>query len=158
MGSAWCTGCKTDVPIASAVEGLPCPQCGKTEYVILASDNESSIAISDAKAELLMQQGRRTDKETQSSESENRVRVSFLPHDMRHSFATALYDAGVPVKAAQYFLGHSDLKITLELYTHLSRERAAASNLQMVSYLDNWLEMKNLDAVKNAALEGEIEL
>lgn len=111
-----------------------------------------------ANGEPPMQQGRRTDKETQSSESENRVRVSFLPHDLRHSFATALYDAGVPVKAAQYFLGHSDLKITLELYTHLSRERAAASNLQMVSYLDNWLEMKNLDAVKNAALEGEIEL
>ena len=57
MGSAWCTGCKADVPIASAIEGLPCPQCGKTEYVILASDDESSIAISDAKAELLMQRG-----------------------------------------------------------------------------------------------------
>ena len=34
MGSAWCTGCKADVPIASAIEGLPCPQCGKTEYVM----------------------------------------------------------------------------------------------------------------------------
>ena len=51
MGNAWCTGCKADVPIASAIEGLPCPQCGKMEYVILASDDESSIAISDAKAE-----------------------------------------------------------------------------------------------------------
>lgn len=50
-------GCKADVPIASAIEGLPCPQCGKMEYVILASDDESSIAISDAKAELLMQRG-----------------------------------------------------------------------------------------------------
>ncbi len=111
-----------------------------------------------ANGEQPMQQGRRTDKETQPSNSENRVNVSFRPHDLRHSFATALYDAGVPVKAAQYFLGHSDVKITLELYTHLSRERAAASNLQMVSYLDNWLEMKNLDAVKSAALEGEIGL
>lgn len=103
------------------------------------------------------QQGCRTDKKAQSSKTENRTKVSFRPHDLRHSFATALYDAGVPVKAAQYFLGHSDVKITLELYTHLSRERAAASNLQMVSYLDSWLEMRNLEAVKSAALEGEID-
>lgn len=104
------------------------------------------------------QQGRRTDKEKQPSESESRIRISFRPHDLRHSFSTALYDAGVPVKAAQYFLGHSDVKITLDLYTHLSRERAAASNLQMVSYLDSWVDMRNLDAVKSAALEGEIGL
>lgn len=83
--------------------------------------------------------------------------VSFRAHDLRHSFATALYDAGVPVKAAQYFLGHSDIKITLDLYTHLSKERKAASNLQMVSYLDSWVEMRGLEAVRIAAFEGDEE-
>ena len=64
---------------------------------------------------------------------------SFTAHDLRHTYATALYDAGVPVKAAQYFLGHADIRITLELYTHLSKERESASRLQMVKYLDKWL-------------------
>ena len=69
-----------------------------------------------------------------------RTLFKFTSHDLRHTFATALYDAGVPVKAAQYFLGHADIKITLDLYTHLSRERAAASRNKMVKYLDEWLD------------------
>ena len=68
------------------------------------------------------------------------VRFDFTPHDLRHTFATALYDAGVPAKAAQYFLGHSDIRITLDLYTHLSKERDAASREQMVSFLDSWID------------------
>ena len=92
-----------------------------------------------ANGEQASQQGRRTDKEKRLPDNDNRIEFSFRPHDLRHSFATALYDAGVPVKAAQYFLGHSDTRITLELYTHLSHERETSSGLQMVSYLDNWL-------------------
>ena len=65
--------------------------------------------------------------------------VSFTFHDLRHTFATALYDAGVPVKAAQYFLGHADIRVTLDLYTHLSKERDIASREQMVSLFDSWV-------------------
>lgn len=85
--------------------------------------------------------GARTDRWTDEQKKtwENRQRFSFRSHDLRHTFATALYDAGVPVKAAQYFLGHSDIKITLELYTHLSREREHASRLQIVEYFNEWI-------------------
>lgn len=91
------------------------------------------------------QRGRRTDVERKKNEKEKdlplkeRKVFSFTAHDLRHTYATALYDAGVPVKAAQYFLGHADIRITLELYTHLSKERESASRLQMVKYLDKWL-------------------
>ena len=91
------------------------------------------------------QRGRRTDVERKKTEKEKdlplkeRKVFSFTAHDLRHTYATALYDAGVPVKAAQYFLGHADIRITLELYTHLSKERESASRLQMVKYLDKWL-------------------
>ena len=54
MGSAWCTGCKADVPIASAIEGLPCPQCGKTEYVILASAYHSCLPLEPSELNLRM--------------------------------------------------------------------------------------------------------
>ena len=89
------------------------------------------------------QRGRRTDVERKKAEKDlplkERKVFSFTAHDLRHTYATALYDAGVPVKAAQYFLGHADIRITLELYTHLSKERESASRLQMVKYLDKWL-------------------
>lgn len=74
------------------------------------------------------------------------VPFEFRSHDLRHTFATALYDAGVPVKAAQYFLGHSDVRVTMDLYTHLSRERDSASRVQMVSLFDSWVNDRLQDA------------
>ena len=67
------------------------------------------------------------------------VHFEFRCHDLRHTFATAIYDAGVSVKAAQYFLGHADIRMTMDLYTHLSKERDEASRIQMVSLFDSWV-------------------
>lgn len=38
---------------------------------------------------------------------------------LRHEYATSLYRSGVDIKTAQRLLGHSDIKITLQIYTHL---------------------------------------
>ncbi len=40
-------------------------------------------------------------------------------HDMRHSFASQLVMAGVPMIAVQQYLGHADLGMTMR-YAHLS--------------------------------------
>jgi integrase len=40
-------------------------------------------------------------------------------HDLRHSAATILLSMGVNVKVIQSLLGHSDISITLGLYSHL---------------------------------------
>lgn len=44
----------------------------------------------------------------------------FTAHMLRHTYATMLYDAGVDVKSAQYFLGHASIELTLSIYTHLT--------------------------------------
>ena len=90
------------------------------------------------------QRGRRYDIERKKNDLPEKPRkeFKFTNHDLRHTYATALYDAGVPVKAAQYFLGHADIKLTLDLYTHLSKERESASRNQMVKYLDDWLDAR----------------
>lgn len=98
--------------------------------------------------EPLIQSGRRTDLENNTTNNQNqlvrynRTPFSFTWHDLRHTYATALYDAGVPVKAAQYFLGHSDVRITLDLYTHLSTEKEVTSRNKMVAYLDDWVDQR----------------
>lgn len=46
------------------------------------------------------------------------------PHRFRHNFATMLHDAGVDVKEAQIILGHSDVRVTLDIYTHLDEQKA----------------------------------
>ena len=42
----------------------------------------------------------------------------FTPHLFRHTYASNLYKAGVDLKTAQYLLGHSDIKTTMDIYTH----------------------------------------
>ena len=109
------------------------------------------------------QRGRRTDVERKKAEKEKslppkeRKEFSFTAHDLRHTYATALYDAGVPVKAAQYFLGHADIRLTLELYTHLSKERESASRNQMVKYLDEWLDSRVMNPISFELSEGQNE-
>jgi len=39
-------------------------------------------------------------------------------HTFRHTYASDLYKAGVDIKQAQYLLGHTDIKTTLDTYTH----------------------------------------
>ena len=94
--------------------------------------------------EPLDQKGKRItlDKKIAEAKAQGKEYIIFKAqaHDLRHTFATALYDAGVPVKAAQYYLGHADIRMTLDLYTHLSEERKIASRSQLVGFLDGWLK------------------
>ena len=48
-------------------------------------------------------------------------------HDLRHSNATALIQAGVNPRVVQQRLGHSDVSITLNTYTHILPEMDAAA-------------------------------
>lgn len=60
-------------------------------------------------------------------------------HDLRHTFATMLFESGIEPKDAQYYLGHADLRMTLELYTHLTAERKKKTLSMLTGFLDKWL-------------------
>lgn len=57
--------------------------------------------------------------------------VDFTPHQLRHAYATILYDAGVDEKVAQGLMGHSTIALTRDIYTHIrqSRLESAANSL-----------------------------
>lgn len=46
----------------------------------------------------------------------------FTAHQLRHTYCTMLYLAGVDILTASKLMGHSDVKITLEIYTHLDEK------------------------------------
>ena len=50
------------------------------------------------------------------------VPQAWTPHWMRHSHATALLLAGVPVHVVSRRLGHADVQTTLELYAHVTED------------------------------------
>lgn len=57
-------------------------------------------------------------------------------HDLRYTFATTLYDAGVDVKTAQYLLGHKDLMTTMKIYTKLSEEKKRFSIDKLINHFE----------------------
>ena len=57
----------------------------------------------------------------------NQIIVSMLADDldaycMRHTFGTDLQDAGVPINVAKTLLGHSDISMTANVYTHITEK------------------------------------
>lgn len=40
-------------------------------------------------------------------------------HSLRHTYATKLFEVNVPLKTVQMLLGHSDVSITANIYTHV---------------------------------------
>ncbi|MHB9781429.1 tyrosine-type recombinase/integrase [Streptococcus sp. 10F2] len=45
-------------------------------------------------------------------------------HGFRHTHASLLLNSGIPYKELQHRLGHSNISVTMDVYSHLSRESA----------------------------------
>ena len=60
---------------------------------------------------------------------------TFTPHQLRHTFCTLLYFAGVDVMTARDQMGHKDIKVTLGIYTKLDKKYKRCSMQKLDSYL-----------------------
>ena len=45
-----------------------------------------------------------------------------VPYSLRHSFCTELQKKGIDIRTAQYLMGHADIKMTANIYTHADEE------------------------------------
>lgn len=54
------------------------------------------------------------------------------PHVFRHTFCTNMADAGMDIKSLQYLMGHSDVGITLNVYTHSTYAKAEEAMAKIV--------------------------
>ncbi|MDD6489305.1 MAG: site-specific integrase [Clostridia bacterium] len=64
---------------------------------------------------------------------------NITPHMLRHTYATLLYKSGVDVLVASKLMGHSNVQITLDIYTHLDEENVDKNIQCLNDYLkDNF--------------------
>ncbi|EAG9136490.1 site-specific integrase [Listeria monocytogenes] len=56
----------------------------------------------------------------EKEENNDLAKISF--HDLRHSAASFLLEQGINVKVIQNILGHSDIKVTLNTYAHITED------------------------------------
>ena len=62
--------------------------------------------------------------------------VTVTPHQLRHGYATILFDAGMSPKDAQYLLGHSTVAMTQDIYTHIRQERIKVNADKLNEYVN----------------------
>lgn len=48
--------------------------------------------------------------------------IKFTLHQLRHTYVCTLYKAGIDIKQAQQWTGHKDVKVLLNIYTHLDSQ------------------------------------
>ena len=61
----------------------------------------------------------------------------FSGHAFRHTFATRCFENGVVAKVVQSYLGHASIKMTMYLYTHVTKEKSVADIEKIVPQSNN---------------------
>lgn len=68
----------------------------------------------------------------------------FSGHSFRHTFATRCFEAGIPAKTVQEYLGHATLAMTMDLYTSVMEEKKQED----MSLLESSIGIKKQDISK----------
>ena len=63
------------------------------------------------------------------NKTDENKKIKFSYYQLRHSYCTMLYYAGVKIKKAQELMGHSSADMVYDNYTHLDEERENANDL-----------------------------
>ncbi len=58
-------------------------------------------------------------------------------HDLRHTHASLLFASGANIKYVQTRLGHTDIKTTLNIYTHVTQDTKEKALSNFVKYMEN---------------------
>ncbi len=67
-------------------------------------------------------------KNKKDENDEELKEIKFTLHQLRHSYCTMLYYAGIGIKEAQNLMGHSSADMVYDIYTHLDSKKEDISN------------------------------
>lgn len=67
---------------------------------------------------------------------------TFTPHELRHTFCTIMFEAGIDALTAKEQMGHADISTTLSIYTHLSAQHKDKQVNKLDAFLSNASQMQ----------------
>ncbi|HUR34785.1 MAG TPA: tyrosine-type recombinase/integrase [Vicinamibacterales bacterium] len=113
---------------------------GRTRYLPLNSEALAVLAAwrpADAKADAFVFAGIEGEQMQSLKTAWGKISKAaklegFTFHDLRHTFASKLVQAGVDLNTVRELLGHADIKMTLR-YAHLAPEHKAAAVARLIS-------------------------
>ena len=75
---------------------------------------------------------------------------TITPHVCRHTYCTNMAKSGISVKTLQYLMGHSDISVTMNVYTHLKLEDAQSEleNLKMKEQIKKEMALIDMEEAK----------
>lgn len=66
----------------------------------------------------------------------DRAKMLVTPHQFRHAFATMLFEAGINEMDTMQIMGHSNISVTRNIYTHIRKARMQGTAERLNQYLD----------------------
>lgn len=96
-------------------------------------DRWKKYCIATGLAEIITEQVK--NEKTNRMNTVHRVEYLVTPHQLRHAYATILYEAGIDEFTAKTLLGHTDIKLTRDIYTHIRQSKQDAAGEKLKNYL-----------------------
>ena len=84
--------------------------------------------------------------------------ITIRTHDFRHSFCTMICDAGVDIKTAMLWMGHSDEKMIRQIYDHLTAKRLQLAEQSTAQMIEKMMSNSQNDSQKKIGNADCIEI
>lgn len=75
--------------------------------------------------------------------------ITIRTHDFRHSFCTMICEAGVDIKTAMTWMGHSDEKMIRQIYEHVTQKRLRQAEQNTAKMIDKLMGYSQNDSQSN---------
>ncbi|WP_438495955.1 tyrosine-type recombinase/integrase [Paenibacillus sp. IHBB 3054] len=85
---------------------------------------------------------------------------SITVHGLRHTHASLLFEAGASIKKVQERLGHSDIKMTMNIYTHVTKSAKEKTANRFEKFMETDEQITGSDVVTSghrANSQGKIK-